>query len=256
MKNINQVQVTKKLIHKIVQGDCLEKMKLIPDNFIDFICADFPYNISNNPWLTMRGNKVVRADFWEWDKWDNQEDYLKFVFDVCTEYKRILKPRWSLVLFFSYRYSWWIGYELERRWLFTFRVPLILSKMNPLPSFKQNGFRSCYEVWLWLVNDGWKFQLPRTFNFTSQREMKNVLPYLIGKDWHKQTNHPTEKPESLIGQFIKVFTNPWEIVLDSFAGWWTTWVASYKLWRNCISIEKEPWFIKMIEKRQRAIKGV
>jgi len=246
----------KTAIHKIVQWDCIEKMKLIPDNCIDFICSDFPYNISNNHGLTMRGNKVVRADFWEWDKWDNQEDYLKFVFDVCIEYKRILKPRASMVLFFSYRYSGWIGYELERMGLFSFRVPIILSKMNPLPSFRQNGFRSCYEVGLWLVNDGGTFQRPKTFNFTSQKEMKNVLPYLIWKDGNKQTNHPTEKPEWVIGQLIKVFTHPWDIVLDSFAGWWTTGVAGYKLWRNCISIEKETGFINMIKKRQRAIERV
>lgn len=35
--------------HKIVKGDCLEVMKKIPDNCVDFICSDFPYNISNNP---------------------------------------------------------------------------------------------------------------------------------------------------------------------------------------------------------------
>jgi site-specific DNA-methyltransferase (adenine-specific) len=86
--------------------------------------------------------------------------------------------------------------------------------------------------------------------------MKNVLPYLIGKDGNKQTQHPTEKPEWVIGQLIKVFTNPWDIVLDSFAGWGTTWVASYKIGRSCISIEKESWFIKMIEKRQKAIERV
>jgi DNA modification methylase len=39
----------KKVTHKIVQGDCLEIMKKIGDNSIDFICSDFPYNISNNP---------------------------------------------------------------------------------------------------------------------------------------------------------------------------------------------------------------
>ncbi len=239
------------ILHKIVQWDCLEKMQLIPDHCIDFICSDFPYNISNNRGLTMKGNKVVRADFWEWDKWDNQDDYLKFVFDVCTAYKRILKPNASMVLFFSYRYAWWIGYQLERMGLFTFRVPIILSKMNPLPSFKENGFRSCYEIWLWLVNDGGTFHRPRTFNFTSQREMKNVLPYLIGKDGNKQTKHPTEKPEWVIGQLIKVFSNPWDIVLDSFAGGGTTGIASYKLWRHCISIEKETEFIEMIQKRQK-----
>jgi DNA modification methylase len=53
----------------------------------------------------MRQNKIVRSDFGEWDKWDKQEDYLQFVFDVCAEYKRILKPNASMVLFFSYNYS-------------------------------------------------------------------------------------------------------------------------------------------------------
>lgn len=143
-----------KVEHRIVQWDCLEKMKCIPDNMIDFICSDFPYNISNNNGLTKRGDKVVKSDFWEWDKWDSQEDYINFVFKVCKEYKRILKPNGSLVLFFNYRLAWWIAYELEIMGLFSFRMPLILSKINPLPSFKKINFRSCYEMWVWPTNDG------------------------------------------------------------------------------------------------------
>jgi DNA modification methylase len=57
----------------------------------------------------------VKADFGEWDKWDDQNDYLDFVFQVCKEYQRILKPNASMVLFFSYRYAGWIAYELERQ---------------------------------------------------------------------------------------------------------------------------------------------
>jgi DNA modification methylase len=53
----------------------------------------------------MKLEKVVKADFGEWDKWETEEEYLDFVFDVCREYKRILKPNGSLVLFFSYRYA-------------------------------------------------------------------------------------------------------------------------------------------------------
>jgi site-specific DNA-methyltransferase (adenine-specific) len=103
---------------------------------------------------------------------------------------------------------------------------------------------------LWLINDGWKFHRPKTFNFISQDSMKNVMSYFIWKKLNKQTFHPTEKPEWLIWQLIKVFTNPEDIVLDSFWGWWTTGIACYKLGRHCISIEKEKWFIQMIEKRQ------
>jgi DNA modification methylase len=38
--------------------------------------------------------------------------------------------------------------------------------------------------------------------------MKNVLNYKIGKDGNKQSNHPTEKPEFLIGGLVEIFTNP------------------------------------------------
>lgn len=238
----------KNTIHKIVQGNCLEVMKKIPTNTIDFICSDFPYNISNNGGLTMRGSKIVKADFWEWDKWDSQDDYIDFVFEVCKEYKRILKPNASLVLFFSYRYSGWLAYEMQRRGLFSFKNPIIFNKTNPQVSYRKNGFRSCHEVWVWLVNDGWNFNKPKTFNFLSQWKMKNVLDYEIWKN--KQSNHPTEKPEFLIGGLIEVFTNSWDIVLDSFAGGGTTGVASYKKNRNCISIEKESGFIKTIKERQ------
>lgn len=40
----------------------------------------------------MKQEKVVKADFGEWDKWKTDEDYLNFVFAVCLEYQRILKP--------------------------------------------------------------------------------------------------------------------------------------------------------------------
>ena len=90
-------------MHRIVQGECLAMMAKIPDASIDFICADFPYNISGKGGLTMRGDQIVSADFGEWDKFPSEEAYLDFVFAVCTEYRRILKPNASMVLFFGYR---------------------------------------------------------------------------------------------------------------------------------------------------------
>jgi len=94
----------------------------------------------------MKLEKVVKADFGDWDKWETEEEYLDFVFDVCREYKRILKPNGSLVLFFSYQYAGWIGYELKKRGIFSLRVPIIFEKTNPLPQIRKNGFRSCYEM--------------------------------------------------------------------------------------------------------------
>ena len=90
-------------IHRIVHGECLDMMAKIPDASIDFICADFPYNISGKGGLTMRYDQIVKADFGEWDKFPSEKAYLDFVFAVCTEYRRILKPNASMVLFFGYR---------------------------------------------------------------------------------------------------------------------------------------------------------
>lgn len=84
-----------------------------------------------------------------------------------------------MVLFFSYRYSGRIAYELERRGLFTFRNPIIFNKTNPQIHYKRNGFRSCHEVAVWLTNDGGKFHKPKTFNFLGQAKMKNILNYKI-----------------------------------------------------------------------------
>ena len=156
----------------------------------------------------MRGSQIVKSDFGERDKLDTPEQYLNFVFEICQEYQRILKPRASLVLFFSYRMAGRIAYELERRNMFTFRNPIIFNKTNPLPHFRKTGFRSCYEIGVWFVNDGGRFQRPRIFNFLGQSQMKSVLNYQIGKDGNKQTHHPTEKPESLTRLLIEVFTNP------------------------------------------------
>jgi len=111
-----------------------------------------------------------------------------------------------MVLFFSHRYAGWIAYEMQRQGLFTYRHPIIFNKVNPQAQYRKNGFRSCHEFGVWLVNDKGHFNKPRVFNFLGQSKMKNVLNYEIGKN--KQSNHPTEKPEFLIGGLIEVFTNP------------------------------------------------
>ena len=76
-----------------------------PGSHIDFICADFPYNISGKGGLTMRNDQIVKADFGEWDKFPSEEAYFEFVFRVCDQYRRILKPNASMVLFFGYRHA-------------------------------------------------------------------------------------------------------------------------------------------------------
>ena len=68
---------------------------------------------------------------------------MNFVFQVCKEYQRILKPCASLILFFGCLTSDWIAHELKRRKQFNFWLLL--------PHLRETGFRSYYELGVWLA---------------------------------------------------------------------------------------------------------
>ncbi len=241
---------------QLIQGDCLEVMAQLPNQSVDFICSDFPYNISGKGGLTYNSKKgVVAADFGEWDKWESEEAYFNFVFQVCAEYKRILKPNASLVLFFDYHTGGWLAHELERRRVFQFKNPILLHKENPVHHCKQNGFRSCFEWGVWLLNnmDTGDYR-PRTFNFLSQEAMTNVMSYRIGPGY-KKSKHPTEKPEHLIQRLVEVFSNPWDLVLDSFAGGGSTPAACLRCNRRYLAIEKDPRYFQMMKERLQIHQG-
>ena len=72
---------------KIICGDALEVLKELPDESIDLVIADPPYN----------------SNVYEWDKKDDE-----WQFTWLKEIKRILKDGGSLYVFFcSYEYVWY-----------------------------------------------------------------------------------------------------------------------------------------------------
>ena len=241
-------------INKIINGDSLDFMKTLPDKCIDFVCADFPYNISNY-WnsITKKWNNFVKWDFWEWDKWDNMEVFLDWVFEVCIELQRITKPLWSMVLFFDNRQAGWIAYELERRGILVYKWPLNLIKINPLPHLKKTWFRSSFEHWVWMINSQeryiWNANIvikPKVFNFLEQEEMKNCMNYVI---WIKETEHTTEKPLHIVERLIRIFTNEGDLVFDPFMWSWTTAKACINIKRNYLWCEIDKKHIEIINKR-------
>ena len=67
----------------LIQGDCLEKMKEIPDKSINLVLIDPPYNIN-------------KAD---WDKWKTVNAYVEFMGQVFLECQRVLKDNGSFYFF-------------------------------------------------------------------------------------------------------------------------------------------------------------
>jgi len=234
-------------------GDCKNILPLLKKE-IDFVIADFPYNVSvyKNRLTRIKG-QIKCADFGDWDKWDNYDDYISWIFDIHKLILNICKNDISLLYFFSNNISGWLGVEFELKNLSVLKQILIWVKNNPIPQIRKTSFRSSYESSLWLINnksDNLKdYNIvikPKTFNFLEQSEMKNVWEYNIGK---KDTEHPTEKPLSLIERAIKIFSNKNDIVLDPFSGSGTTALACEKLERKWVGIEINEKYCEMAKKR-------
>ena len=232
-------------LNRIYCMDALEGMKQIEDKSIDLILTDQPYNISNyGNSLTKKGNKIVVADFGDWDKWDNIEEYFLWCLKWVKEVERILIDNGSFYVFFDNHYADHLTYLIEKETTLRQKTPIILVKNNPIPHIQKTNFRSSFErATLFIKNLDKK---PKTFNFLSQKEMCNTMFYNIGQ---KETEHPTEKPLEIIKRLIRVSSNEGELVLDMFMGSGTTAVACKQLNRNFIGFELEQKYVDIANKR-------
>lgn len=229
------------------QGDCLELMKEIRDESIDLVVTDPPYNISNyGNSLTKKGNEIVKADFGDWDKWEDIEEYFLWTLKWVKEIDRIIKKQGSFYSFFDNHYADHLTYLIEKQTNFKQKTPIVLIKNNPIPHIRKTNFRSAFERATLFIKD--ENKKPKTFNFLSQKEMINAIRYNIGQ---KETIHPTEKPLEIIERFIKISSNENDLVLDPFLGSGTTGVASVKYKRNFIGFEISPDYFNIADKRIR-----
>ena len=233
----------------IIEGDAFENLKNIPDNSIDLVLVDPPYNISklndkrdrsklNSP--IMRREKSLNYDFGEWDNLERQ-DFLDFTKKWMKECCRVLKDNGTIISFFNKEdisYLGWIASDLGVRT----RTIFCWHKTNPVPSFRKVNYLSACE-YAWIGSKGkW------TFNFKQQKEMHNFFE-TPNKSSYGKTKHPTEKPEVLIKHLIEIHSNEGDMILDCFAGSGTTAVSCVNSGRHFIVIEKEKEYVKMIKDR-------
>jgi len=243
------MKVIEDFVGKIIQGDCLSIMKDIPDNSVDLVLTDPPYNISkendnrdrsklNSP--IMRRKSPLKYDFGEWDNMD-RKDFLDFTKNWLKKCCRILKENGTIISFFNKEDISFLGWIAKD---FGVRTRTIMSwhKTNPVPSFRKVNYLSACEF-IWIGSKGkW------TFNFKQQKEMHNFFE-TANKSSYGKTKHPTEKPLSLIKHLLEIHTNENDIILDPFLGSGTTVVAAKELGRNFIGIELNPDYIEIAKKR-------
>ncbi len=231
---------------ELLQGDCIELLKTLPDNSIDCVITDPPYNIGSKEKLTKVGSEIkTNSESWGnsfKDEWDSIESYIDWLLSVFEIINSKLKETGSIILFLDRKYTGYLIYMFEKKLQYHFKNKLYFIKNNPLPNFRKNNYRSTIEEAVWFIKES-----KSHFNFSNQNNMKQVFRGNIGST--KQTTHPTEKYEWMIKPLVSNHSYEKDTILDCFAGSGTTGKIAYDLGRNCIMIEKEPQYCEMITKR-------
>lgn len=244
-------------LNKIIQGDCVETLKQMPDASIDLIFADPPYNLQlEDDLIRYEGTKFDGVDD-EWDKFPTLEAYADFCTQWISECKRVLKRNGSLWIIGSFQNIYKIGSILQDMgfWIIN---DIVWSKLNPVPNFSGTRFTNAHETLLWVVKD--KKSKP-TFNyktmkdFNGGKQMKSVweIPLCTGNERLKDENghkiHSTQKPEEILKRIILSTSKEGDVILDPFFGTGTTGAVAKKYNRNYVGIEMNMTYCKIAQER-------
>ena len=243
-------------INKIHLGDCIELLRKLPDNSIDLIFADPPYNLQLNGELYRPNQTKVDAVTDTWDKFDSKEDYDRFTTAWLTECYRVLKNTGSIWVIGTYHNIYRVGAIIQNIgfWMLN---DIIWIKTNPMPNFKGTRFNNAHETLIWST----KSQKSKyTFHYHSMKVMNDdlqmrsdwLIPICSGDERIKvngQKAHSTQKPAELLLRIILSTSNPNDIVLDPFSGSGTTAAVAKRLGRRYIAFEKEASYIEIANER-------
>lgn len=250
-------------LNKIYAGDCISLMKKIPDNSIDLIFSDPPYNLQLNNELYRPNQTRVDAVDDEWDKFNSFEEYDDFTFKWLSECRRILKDTGSIWVIGTYHNIFRIG-KLVQDLGFWILNDIIWIKTNPMPNFKGTRFNNAHETLIWAVkskNSKYTFHYHSLKIFNDDLQMRSdwIIPICQGEERVKLNGkkaHSTQKPEELLYRIIISTSNPGDIVFDPFSGSGTTAAVAKKLGRKFLAFEKDENYVKISNERLEKIKQI
>ncbi len=218
---------------ELLQGDCLELMKDIPDGSVDFVLTDPPYNIARDNNFHTMGRSGI--DFGEWDKGFNQFTWLE-------EIPRILSKNGSVIIFNDWKNVGEIARHCEKLGL-VIKDLLRWQKTNPMPRNRDRRYITDFECAIWLTNKKAKWTFHR-LNDTYQRPM---FEHSIVSGSEKV--HPTQKPVKLMEELLLIHSNYENVIFDPFMGSGSTGVACVNTNRNFIGIELDRAYFEIAKNR-------
>lgn len=270
-QNISKSDLPLNLINRLINGDCLEQLRGIPDNSIDFVFADPPYNLGKK--YSGYTDDLQIKEYFNWcDQW-------------IAELVRVLKPGRTLTLLnipiWSIRHFLFIETMLQfQNWIvwdaLSFPVRLIMPAHYTILAFSKGNSRELPG----LIGESGQTSVPsaplafeslnplaetyclrsscvkyRQAMHINDRAPLTDLWWDIHRLKHnsRRVDHPTQLPPHLMYRLISIFTQPGEIVLDCFNGSGTTTLTAHQLGRQYIGIEKSEKYLRIAQERHEEI---
>lgn len=243
--------------NRILQGDCIEVLKSLPDKSVDLIFADPPYNMQTDGELLRTNGTAFNGVKDDWDKFSSLQSYDEFCKEWLTECKRVMKNDASIWVIGSFQNIFRLGYIMQDLgfWILN---DVIWSKPNAVPNFGGTRFQNAHETLLWCCKKkGAKYHFNyQTMKFLNGgKQMKSVwnIGICIGSERLKDENgnkiHSTQKPEDLLSYVVLSSSEVGDLVLDPFFGTGTTGAIAKKYGRDFLGIERETAYISAAQKR-------
>jgi site-specific DNA-methyltransferase (adenine-specific) len=238
---------TSQILNRIINQNIFEVLKFFPDNFVDLLFIDPPYNMSK---------KFNNISFKEMDV----KSYERWMDSWLNGIKRILKETSSIYICGDWKSSSAIFNAASKY----FKVQNRITWEREKGRGAKKNWKNCSEdIWFFTYSDKY------TFNVDAVKQRRKVIaPYREDngkpKDWlengngnfrdtfpsnnwtdisipfwsmPENTDHPTQKPEKLLAKIILASSNKGDIVFDPFLGSGTTAVVAKKLKRNFVGVE-------------------
>jgi site-specific DNA-methyltransferase (adenine-specific) len=258
-KQIMQKPYYEKAGFTLYNDDSLRILEQLPENSVDMVFADPPYNLSNGG-FTVHAGRMVSVHKGDWDKSKGFKDDYDFHYKWLEAVKRVLKPGGSLWVSGTYHSIYQCGYAIQA---LGYHILNDISwfKPNASPNLSCRFFTASHETLIWARKDK---KGKHTFNYDAMKngnwvgdfikkpnlQMRSVWAIGTPKPEEKKFGkHPTQKPHELLKRIVLASTNKGDVIIDPFTGSSTTGVAAYLQKRKFIGIDTEKKFLDLSIKR-------
>jgi DNA modification methylase len=232
----------------LLNGDCLELMKTLPDKSIDLFLCDLPYGClgsqNNNARLMRMENGVATGKKAQTENgllqgcaWDIKIDLTAF----WEQVERLMKDDHTPIIHFC---NARFGYELIKSKENWFRYDLVWNKMRGVSFLTANKMpmRSHENIYVFSKKGA-------TYYRKDDGTHRCVLSIIDVGHSSKKGKHPTQKPDDLYAWLIERYSKEGDTILDPTAGSFASVFAAERLNRKGIGIEMNEDFFKKAQDR-------